>query len=173
MAGIVRKIDELGRIVIPKEIRKVLRIKDGEALEIHCQKDGIFLKKYSEMKDFQELAKKYLEILSRYVPYDILISDRDCYFTGNGFMKKQYIGKPIGPFLEHMIEHRENVLKLEGNVEITKGSFETGNILVLPIHEGGNILGCCVVFFKDDYISQDKENLLHFTMDLLAKHIEE
>jgi len=95
MAGIVRKIDELGRIVIPKEIRKTLRIKDGESLEILCLEEGILLKKYSEIKDFKDLAKKYLEILSRYISYDILISDRDNYFTGSGTRKKEYVGKRI------------------------------------------------------------------------------
>jgi len=173
MAGIVRKIDELGRIVIPKEIRKTLRIKDGESLEILCLEEGILLKKYSEIKDFKDLAKKYLEILSRYISYDILISDRDNYFTGSGTRKKEYVGKRIGPFFEKMIEQREHFSKCSGELEISEGIIETGNFYVASIHEDGDILGFCLVFFEEDTIPPEKEVFLRFVTDLLTKHIEE
>ena len=76
--GIVRRIDELGRVVIPKEIRKTMRLKEGEELEVFVNdEETLVLKKYSTIKSFKELAKEYVEVLYKHTGYNCLITDTD------------------------------------------------------------------------------------------------
>ena len=105
--GIVRKIDDLGRIVIPKEIRKNLRIREGDPLEIFIEKDGeIILRKHATMGDMLEIATQYAETLSRTTDFATCISDTETIITVSGAPKKDYIAKEIS-------EHVLNVMKIE------------------------------------------------------------
>ena len=89
--GIVRRVDELGRIVIPKEIRRTLRIRNGESLEIFIDKDMINLKKFSEISDLSDISKEIVEIVNSTLKKTILITDRDMFVAASGDLIKIFI----------------------------------------------------------------------------------
>ena len=123
--GIVRRIDDLGRIVIPKEIRRTLRIKEGDPLEIFTDREGeVILKKYSQVGELGKFAAEFAESLAQTSGHGVCITDRDQIVAAAGCMKKEYIGKTISDVLENMINERESILAgktPERHVELTNG----------------------------------------------------
>lgn len=108
--GIVRRIDELGRVVIPKEIRRTLRIREGDPLEIYTDRDGeVILKKYSPIGEMSGFAKDYTESLFRSLGHIACIVDRDQVVAASGVSKKELSDKPISHDLETAIAARQTV----------------------------------------------------------------
>nr|NSL48004.1 stage V sporulation protein T [Dendrosporobacter quercicolus DSM 1736] len=109
--GIVRRIDDLGRVVIPKEIRRTLRIREGDPLEIYVDREGeVILKKYSPVGELGDFAKEYCDSLYEAIGQIILIADRDNVVAVAGASKKEFLNKPIGSILEKVMEDRKAVL---------------------------------------------------------------
>ena len=106
-SGIIRRIDELGRIVIPKEIRKSLRIKNGDSLEILVEGDNITLRKYSQVENLENIANLYAESFNQVLKYNVIITDTDKVVALAGNLKKKYEGAEIGPEITRIIERRE------------------------------------------------------------------
>ena len=106
--GIIRRIDELGRIVIPKEIRKNLRIKNGESLEIYLENDSIILKKYSQIESLKNVSIDYVEAFNQIIKHNIIVTDRDKVIAVTGPLKKKYLDKEINEFTERSIERRDD-----------------------------------------------------------------
>src|SRR5690554_1328456 len=105
--GIVRRIDDLGRIVIPKEIRRTLRIRERDALEIFTDRDGeVILKKYSPIADLEDFAQEYADSLYESTGHVTLITDRDAYIAVAGAGKKAFLGKSIPEELAEKMERR-------------------------------------------------------------------
>ena len=105
--GVVRRIDDLGRIVIPKEIRKTLRIREGDPLEIFTDKEGeIILKKYSPIGELSEFASQYAETLAKTTGHIACITDKDTIIAVAGAPKKEYLEKSISNEIERLIEDR-------------------------------------------------------------------
>lgn len=110
--GIVRRIDDLGRVVIPKEIRRTLRIREGDPLEIFVDRDGeVILKKYSPIGELGDFAKEYAESLYEGTGHITIISDRDTYIAVAGGSKKEYLEKPIGTPIENCMDNRKTLLE--------------------------------------------------------------
>ena len=108
--GIVRRIDELGRVVIPKEIRRTLRIRGGDPLEIYTDRDGeVILKKYSPIGEIAAFAKDYTESLFRSMGHIACICDRDMVVAASGVPRKELWDKPISRELEAAIQNRQSV----------------------------------------------------------------
>lgn len=108
--GIVRRIDELGRVVIPKEIRRTLRIREGDPLEIYTDRDGeVILKKYSPIGEMSAFAKDYTESIFRAMGHIACIVDRDQVVAASGVSKKELSDKAISPDLETAIANRQTV----------------------------------------------------------------
>ncbi|HIT68350.1 MAG TPA: stage V sporulation protein T [Candidatus Aphodomonas merdavium] len=108
--GIVRRIDELGRVVIPKEIRRTLRIREGDPLEIYTDRDGeVILKKYSPIGEIAAFAKDYTESLFRSMGHIACICDRDMVVAASGVPRKELWDKPISRELEAAIQNRQSV----------------------------------------------------------------
>ena len=108
--GIVRRIDDLGRVVIPKEIRRTLRIREGDPLEIFVDRDGeVILKKYSPIGELGDFAKNMLNPSRKAPGHITLISDRDNIIAVAGAPKKEYLEKQIGAMLEGCMENRKTV----------------------------------------------------------------
>ena len=106
--GVVRRIDDLGRIVIPKEIRKTLRIKEGDPLEIFTDKEGeVILKKYSPIGELSEFATGYAETLSKTTGHIACITDKDSVIAVSGGSKKEFLEQALSPELEKIIENKE------------------------------------------------------------------
>ena len=111
--GVVRRIDDLGRIVIPKEIRKTLRIRDGESLEIFTDNEAITLKKFSVSNDLTEISQALLDTVSNTIRKNMIVTDRDYVIAASGDLKKDFLGKPISKILESYLLEREKVVKKE------------------------------------------------------------
>ena len=112
--GIVRRIDDLGRIVIPKEIRRTLRIRESDPLEIFTDREGeIILKKYSPIGEMTTFARQYAESLSQVSGHAALIADRDQFIAVSGGYKP-FLGKSISKQLEEKIAERETIIASRG-----------------------------------------------------------
>lgn len=109
--GIVRRIDDLGRVVIPKEIRRTLRIREGDPLEIFVDREGeVILKKYSPIGELGDFAKEYADSLHEALGHIAFIADRDAIIAVSGASKKEFLNKPIGPAIEKVMEERKAVV---------------------------------------------------------------
>lgn len=153
--GIVRRIDDLGRVVVPKEIRRTLRIREGDPMEIFTNHEGeIILKKYSPIGEIDSFAKQYAEALAQISGYKVIISDRDQIIAVAGGAKKDMIGKNISQELEHLITERD-VLTTAGGIEkgipIVEGEEtpKAGQV-IYPIICEGDIIGSVVILAKDE-----------------------
>ncbi|WP_147060353.1 stage V sporulation T C-terminal domain-containing protein, partial [Sporosarcina luteola] len=124
--GIVRRIDDLGRVVIPKEIRRTLRIREGDPLEIFTDRDGeVILKKYSPISELGQFAKEYAETLYETLGTPAMISDRDEMIAVSGLSKKDYLNRQLSPDAEEVLAGRTLIIeKLEKTVEWVPGQTE-------------------------------------------------
>lgn len=109
--GIVRRIDDLGRVVIPKEIRRTLRIREGDPLEIFVDREGeVILKKYSPIGELGDFAQEYADSLYEAIGHIVCIADRDQIIAVAGGPKKEFLNKKIGSAVEKVMEDRRGVL---------------------------------------------------------------
>ena len=131
--GVVRRIDDLGRIVIPKEIRRTLRIHDGESLEIFVDNEIITLKKYSSLNELANVSKILVESINKEINKDIIITDRDNVIAASGVNKKKYMGKNISSYLENVINDRKSVRIFNEKVKIVDDVEENCNYIIYPI----------------------------------------
>jgi AbrB family transcriptional regulator (stage V sporulation protein T) len=151
--GIVRRIDDLGRVVIPKEIRRTLRIREGDPLEIFVDRDGeVILKKYSPIGELGDFAKEYADSLYESMNHIVLISDRDTVIAVAGASKKEYMDKQIGSIVEKCLEERKTRLeKNSGTYEICRDLHESyGSFVVSPIVAGGDPIGSVILLTKNE-----------------------
>ncbi len=155
--GVVRRIDDLGRVVIPKEIRKTLRIKEGDPLEIFTDKEGeIILKKYSPIGELSEFATEYAETLAKTTGHIACITDKDTVIAVSGGSKKEYLEQGISPELEQIMEDKENYTSQENNnvaIPITKNennNKKNNSQVVYPIIADGDVIGTVILLSKDE-----------------------
>lgn len=153
--GIVRRIDDLGRVVVPKEIRRTLRIREGDPLEIFTDREGeIILKKYSPIGELSQFAGQYAESLAQAVGCLVCITDRDHVIASAGTGKKDYDARQISRFLEEAISSRENILARKGEKEFIKITVDdeggyTSQAICTIICEG-DAIGSVVLCGKDE-----------------------
>jgi len=172
--GVVRRIDELGRIVIPKEIRKNLRIRDGESIEIYTDNlNQIILKKYSLSEDYTLIIKSYIESIYSILKKDILVTDRDNFIAVAGDIKKNYDQKSISNYLLNLISNRQ-VVKSETfqNLELISGSSLECSHIINPIISNGECIGLLIILSKDEVINSNDEKVIQVASQFLGKYIE-
>ena len=153
--GIVRRIDDLGRVVIPKEIRRTLRIREGDPLEIFTDREGeVILKKYSPIGELSSFSEEYAESLAQSTGYLVCITDTDQVIAAAGNGKREFQDKTISKALEQVIETREQVLAGNGEKKyrkITDGQNEEYTFQAIsPIICEGDAIGTVVLLTKDD-----------------------
>lgn len=151
--GIVRRIDDLGRVVIPKEIRRTLRIREGDPLEIFVDRDGeVILKKYSPIGELGDFAKEYAESLFESLNHITMISDRDHIIAVAGGSKKDYYERAIGPIVETCMEERKSAKEVNsGEYEILRDLKEQlSSYVVAPIIAAGDPIGTVILISKSD-----------------------
>lgn len=151
--GIVRRIDDLGRVVIPKEIRRTLRIREGDPLEIFVDRDGeVILKKYSPIGELSDFAQEYAEALYENTQQMVLITDRDSIIAVAGGSKKEYLEKSISATIETAMESRRSINEYNGGIaEIVKGNPEEyASYIIIPINASGDPVGAVVIISKKD-----------------------
>ena len=152
--GIVRRIDDLGRVVVPKEIRRTLHIREGDPLEIFTDREGeIILKKYSPIGELGTFAKQYAESLAQVSGLMVCITDRYAVIAAAGGAKKDYMGKPVSQELEDMIQDRENVQAAAGDRKyvrlIEEEQEDCFAETICPIICEGDAIGAVALFSRD------------------------
>ncbi len=145
--GVTRKIDELGRIVIPKEIRKNLGIRDGETLEIFTSEDSIILKKYFEVRKYEDLSSKLCELIKNIYNVDLVITDREKVITASN---KDIVEntKLNNKFLE-LIDNRKMFISKELST-INLGIDISGYFTIIPIIASSDSLGLVIIISDND-----------------------
>ncbi|SDE53764.1 AbrB family transcriptional regulator, stage V sporulation protein T [Paenibacillus sp. UNCCL117] len=176
--GIVRRIDDLGRVVIPKEIRRTLRIREGDPLEIFVDRDGeVILKKYSPIGELGDFAKEYAESLFESTNHLIMITDRDTIIAVAGGSKKDYLEKSIGSLVEACMENRKASMEsTAGSYEICKDAPDTyGSYVIAPIVAGGDPIGSVILVTKDENLKMGQMELkmAETAAGFLAKQMEQ
>lgn len=175
--GIVRRIDDLGRVVIPKEIRKTLRIREGDPLEIFTAKDGeVILKKYSPIGELNEFSQEYAETLGETLGYGVIITDLDSIISVSKLPKKDYKEKSISKELEELIENREiKRSSSESNIPLYKEDTNSyNNQLIMPIISvSGDCIGSIVLVTKENEDFQEGiDKILKVACSFLGKQVQ-
>ena len=152
--GIVRRIDDLGRVVIPKEIRRTLRIREADPLEIFTDREGeIMLKKYSPIGELGAFAKDYADALADASGHSVCITDRDQVIAAAGGMKKASIGLPVTGQLEELMQNRVHMsdINTSGHIKITNDDTDMDLPQVItPIISEGDVIGSVILRCRDN-----------------------
>lgn len=170
--GIVRRIDDLGRIVIPKEIRRTLRIREKDALEIFTDRDGeVILKKYSPIADLEDFAQEYADSLFESTGHVALISDRDAFIAVAGTSKKAFLGKSIPDELSEQLDTGRPFNSVEAGQALPIPNFENANQLVVPIIHGDMPVGAIILLSTSKPLGALELKLSSTAADFLAKQL--
>ena len=171
--GIIRRIDELGRIVIPKEIRKNLRIKSGDNLEILVDGEKIVLSKYSQVENIMDMASTYAESFNKVLRYNVIITDTDKVIAAAGNLRKKYLNMGISDLLTSMIERRENLIsRKKSNIEIVPGVSEFGYYAVSTIINNGDSIGAVIILSVDTPMLEQEEKLATILANILSNYFD-
>ncbi len=175
--GIVRRVDDLGRIVIPKEIRRTLRIREGDPLEIYTEKDGgVIFRKYSPMGDLQEFAAQMCDSIGSATGRIAAVADRDAIIALCGAPKRELMDKPNSPELEKIMEQRKNYRYRSGD-PIVRASDSTEKYhlgVAAPILSQGDLMGCVMLLLGegDSPLQEADQGLAQTIAAFLGKQLE-
>ena len=172
--GIVRRIDDLGRVVIPKEIRRTMRIREGDPLEIYTNAGGeVIFKKYSPMGELSAFANSYAEALTLGTSLPIIICDRERCIAAAGVSKKEVIDKTISDRLETVLNERRSVTFENENYQKALEGCEYDMEVAAPIINAGDICGA-VVFLKSEglEVKDSDQKLCAVAAEFLSKQID-
>lgn len=176
--GIVRRIDELGRVVIPKEIRRTLRLKDGDPLEIFTDRDELMLKKYSPIATLEKFSESTTKSLSDLSGYLAVICDTDEILYASGEGRKDFAGKQITEKLEQIMKDRRSYIAnlAEGGdiVPLAENNFQATAQIIVPIVAGGDCLGAVSLLTAKEGVRMESDavNLCRLTADILANQFD-
>lgn len=175
--GIVRRIDDLGRVVIPKEIRRTMRIREGDPLEIFTDANGeVIFKKYSPIGELAPYTKQYAEILGRTTNLPVVICDRDHVIAVSGIPKKDALERRISPFMENYMESRQTFIRSQGESSFSVAEGIEPYVSVMsPIIGSGDVLGAVTLLSdeKGSAPSQTDIKLVQVAASFLGKQMEE
>ena len=176
--GIVRRIDDLGRIVIPKEIRRTLRIREGDPLEIYTEANGeVIFKKYSPIGEMSPFASQYAEVLYKASSLPTLICDRDHVVAAAGVSKKEFLERRITQSTEDLMENRENFSANSSKNSITPiEGIDRKASIIYPIIASGDVTGAVIMLASDDKTNNSTETdvkLVQTAATFLGKQMEE
>ena len=143
--GIVRRIDDLGRVVIPKEIRRTMRIREGDPLEIYTDREGeVIFKKYSPIGELMDFAAGYAETLYKTCNIPVAVCDKDCIIACAGISKKEFLEKKNSAELDAIIEGRSlyTANHAEEKIFLTDDTKNHYVSCAMPIFAEGDVIGC-------------------------------
>jgi AbrB family transcriptional regulator (stage V sporulation protein T) len=175
--GIVRRVDDLGRIVIPKEIRRTLRIREGDPLEIYTEKDGgVIFRKYSPMGDLQDFAALICEAIGANTGRIAAVSDRDSIIALSGAPKRELMDKPNSQELDKLMEQRRNYRYQPGEnlIKATEASDRYHLGVAAPILSQGDLMGCVMLLMGEDHtpLQEHDQKLAQTVAGFLGKQME-
>lgn len=178
--GIVRRIDDLGRIVVPKEIRRTLRIREGDPLEIFTDREGeIILKKYSPIGELSQFAGEYAESLSQTTGHLVIITDCDHVVAASGAGRKDFEGKPISRALEEVISERRSFVATKEENQFVKLTIDDmgdfGQQAVSTIICEGDAIGAVILCerLEKGKMNETESKLANAAAGFLGKQMEQ
>lgn len=177
-AGIVRRIDDLGRVVIPKEIRRRLKIREGDPLEVYTEKDGqVVLRKYSPLGEMKYFVKQYAEALSAEIGHLVCITDRDEILAASGSNSREFQDKVITKELEMILDKRR-IISVKSNqinfVNIIENQNGYCEEIIGPIITEGDVVGAVIILNKDTnrHLADVEMKLVSCAISFLGKQFE-
>ncbi len=163
--GITRRIDDLGRIVIPKEIRKNLKIKENETLEIYIENENIILKKFSSFNDMDKIFERFIKVLEDITLNNVLITNRDKVISTSKNKEYDYLNKEIGQHVIVAINNKESYSS-SGSVELILNKNIDTNYYIKPIINNGDVVGTIILFGSKNIGEKDA-----LALDIFSKLI--
>ena len=174
--GIVRRVDDLGRIVIPKEIRRTLRIREGDPLEIYTEKDGgVIFRKYSPMGDLQEAAAQMCEAMGCATGLIAAVSDRDSVIAIHGAPRRDLVDRPNSVALERLMEQRRHYFCQSGEapVPVVDGVEKYHLGVASPILSRGDLMGCVMLLTESGQtLGEADQKIVQTAAGFLGKQME-
>ena len=178
--GIVRRIDDLGRVVIPKEIRRTMRIREGDPLEIYTDREGeVIFKKYSPVGELGGFASQYADTLYKTCDMSVIICDRDSVIACSGIPKKEFSDKAVSKEIEGLMDNRtfysyDGARHFEG---IREGSGSYYVSCMMPIITEGDVVGCVASLFPSENAGRHKpeeveQKLIRTAANFLSRQME-
>lgn len=177
--GIVRRIDDLGRVVIPKEIRRTLRIRVGDPLEIYTDREGeVILKKYSLMGEMGSFAQQYADSLAQTTGYQVAVADREQIIAASAGARREMMDKPISRELEQMIDQREMKVASGDSKDYRRMCDETEPYaweVICPIISEGDAVGAVMIFTRNqkETLGEAERKLAHTAAGFLGRQLEQ
>lgn len=170
--GITRRIDDLGRIVIPKEIRKNLKIKENEVLEIFINNDEIILKKFSPFNDSEKVLSDYIKVINDMTGNDVIITDRDKVILSSKRLEERLINKKLSEYVNDLMENRNTFLSNDmKGIEVIDNEKIKQNYYFIPFIIDSDVVGS-IIMFSDKKIDENSKSLLLIASKLLVNYIE-
>ncbi len=174
--GIVRRIDDLGRVVIPKEIRRTMRIREGDPLEIYTSNDGeVIFKKYSAIGEMSENAGQVADIMHKLAGCPVVVFDRDHVVATSGVTKKEFNERRVSPELEELMESRRQFFAEDANRKFyAVEGVEQPALACLPILSSGDVTGA-VTFLSNgnrQTVSELQKSLVNAAAQFLGRQVE-
>ena len=175
--GIVRRVDDLGRIVIPKEIRRTLKIREGDPLEIYTEKDGgVIFRKYSPMGELQDFATQICESIGANTGRIAAVSDRDAIIALSGAPRRELMDKPNSRELDKIMEGRKSYRYEFGGTKVraTEASDKYHLGVAAPILSQGDLMGCVMLLLdeEDTPLAVEDQRLAQTVAGFLGKQME-
>ena len=175
--GIVRRVDDLGRIVIPKEIRRTLKIREGDPLEIYTEKDGgVIFRKYSPMGDLQDFAAQICDSIGANTGRIAAVADRDSIIALAGAPKRELVDKPNSKELDKLMEQRKNYRYMPGDalLRACEGSDKYHLGVASPILSQGDLMGCVMLLLgeNDAPLLEADQKLVQTVAGFLGRQME-
>ncbi len=175
--GIVRRIDDLGRVVIPKEIRRTLRIREGDPLEIYTEKDGgVIFRKYSPMRDLQDFAGQICEAMGKNTGHIAAVADRDSIIALSGAPRRELMDQRNSQDLENIMEQRKAYSYTAGGVKlpVVEGTQKYFLGAAAPIVVQGDLMGCVMLLMdeKEQVPAEGDKKVVQSFAGFLGKQME-
>ena len=174
--GIVRRIDDLGRVVIPKEIRRTMRIREGDQLEIFTGHSGeVVFKKYSPVGDLNQIAEQYAQTLNKTSGMSVAICDRDVVIASAGLPKKEFTDRKLSEKVDDLADKRTLYTHERGAeyVGLTENTPDWQVSCLMPIITSGDVIGCVASLTENERDAQETETKLVETAAVfLSKQLE-
>jgi len=172
--GIIRRIDDLGRVVIPKEIRKNLRIKEGDNLEIFVVNEDIILKKYSMMNKINDLAQELTDAIYTFMKHSIFITDTDQVVAASGPLKKKYLNKNISEFITESIKRRDKILENHfKELNFIEDEKLTCSYVMSTILVNGEATGMILIISEEEKLSDAEMQMAGIVSSFMTKYLEQ
>ncbi|MFA5407336.1 MAG: stage V sporulation T C-terminal domain-containing protein [Bacilli bacterium] len=170
--GVSRRIDELGRIVIPKEIRKNLRIRSGETLDILVNDEAIILAKQSSINGFEDMAKKSIDAVNEVLNTNILITNRDRVVAASSPIYKKYYGKDLNPkIIDLMLQHSIIIEKNLREIAIIDEFTDNASYILNPIIVDGDVAGLVIALGFNDKVTELDEKIVKIISKIIESNI--